>query len=377
MLDDKAGLLGVNNETLDDLAHNNTLLGIEVSRRLINKVNIGRTTKTKDKSHSLKFTTRQVLELLIQDSLNGQRLDDIRVELRMQEGGTDLGIEESTNTTLKLGADFLGLVRDRQTRKLHMLSSLLFIALQETSEHTNKGGLTSTVLTEQHHDLSIREGTLLDMKSELMASTLEGLGHRRIFVCVILLANLIRGLSELKVELLFSESQVLRRDKTSQEDVDTITNVEGHGHHTISTRSTVEAANEIREVIEDRKIVLDADDVEAFLVLEDITDDLGSLQTLLDIEVGGGLIEHVHIGLSDGDKSNSETLKLTTRELVEVTLHQVSQLQLLGNLIEVATLVLGLKDLAHLQGGERGREGILDREWHGGWNRRIGAWSWP
>ena len=43
VLDDKASLLGVNNETLDDLAHNNTLLGIEVSRRLINKVNkIGR-----------------------------------------------------------------------------------------------------------------------------------------------------------------------------------------------------------------------------------------------------------------------------------------------------------------------------------------------
>src|SRR4051812_7977469 len=41
VLNDEGGLLGVHNETLDDTGSNNTLLRVQVRRRLVNQVQVG------------------------------------------------------------------------------------------------------------------------------------------------------------------------------------------------------------------------------------------------------------------------------------------------------------------------------------------------
>ncbi len=58
VLDDERCLLAVHDESFDDSGGNDTLLGVEVRRRLINEVDICRETECKNDSHTLKFTTR-------------------------------------------------------------------------------------------------------------------------------------------------------------------------------------------------------------------------------------------------------------------------------------------------------------------------------
>jgi len=43
-------------ETFNDFSGNNTLFGIQVGRRFVDKVNIGRGTQAKDESDTLEFT---------------------------------------------------------------------------------------------------------------------------------------------------------------------------------------------------------------------------------------------------------------------------------------------------------------------------------
>jgi hypothetical protein len=71
----------------------------------------------------------------------------------------------------------------------------------------------------------------------------------------------------------------------------TLSNRERHGNDTVGRRLSVEDADVVGQVIEDGQIVLDGDDVGGRG--EDGTDDSGSIETLLDVEVGGGLVEHV------------------------------------------------------------------------------------
>lgn len=79
--------------------------------------------------------------------------------------------------------------------------------------------------------------------------------------------------------------------------------------------------------------MLDNDDV--VIVSEKRADDSGGGETLLDIEIRGRLVKHVHIGLLDADSTNGETLKLTTGKEGDVTIHDVVELEDLGNLLRV------------------------------------------
>lgn len=67
VLDDEGGLLVVQDESSDDLGADNTLLRVKVSGRLIDQVDVGWNTKCKDDGDSLQLTTRQVLDLLVDD----------------------------------------------------------------------------------------------------------------------------------------------------------------------------------------------------------------------------------------------------------------------------------------------------------------------
>ncbi len=60
----------------------------------------------------------------------------------------------------------------------------------------------------------------------------------------------------LEGEGLIPEAQVLGGDEAGQEDVDALAHTEGHGDHSVRARLAVEAADEVREVVEHRQVVL-------------------------------------------------------------------------------------------------------------------------
>lgn len=61
---------------------------------------------------------------------------------------------------------------------------------------------------------------------------------------------IVLGLLNLEGKLYVSESHVLRGNETSQEDIDTLPDRTWHGDHTVSTWHSIEAADEVREIIE-------------------------------------------------------------------------------------------------------------------------------
>jgi len=75
----------------------------------------------------------------------------------------------------------------------------------------------------------------------------------------------------------------------------TFTNGERHGNNSVGRRSTVENTDVVGQVVENRQIVLDGDD-EGSRGGEG-SDDSSGVETLLDIEVGGRLVEHVARGV--------------------------------------------------------------------------------
>jgi hypothetical protein len=119
--------------------------------------------------------------------------------------------------------------------------------------------------------------------------------------------------------------------------------------------------------------VLDNDDV--VIIAEERSDDQSSTQTLLDIEIRGGLVEHIDIGFLDSNSSDSKTLEFTTREEVNITVHDVVQLEDIGNLFHVTergstlnevsdTLVGAFNspgDLVHILRLDHGLEVILQK----------------
>lgn len=84
-------------------------------------------------AYSLKFTTGQVLHFLVDEVVKIERLDDICLELRRQEGRPDLLEEQLPDRALKLGSDRLGLHAD--SHLWHLCVAIRFEnARQETAE---------------------------------------------------------------------------------------------------------------------------------------------------------------------------------------------------------------------------------------------------
>lgn len=111
-------LLAKRNVHIDNISFNASRLPkgrnsrIKVSTRLINKVDIGRFSQTKDNSDSLKFSSRKRGDILIHQHLKLHRLDDIGVELRVHERSSNLLDQEFSNATGEFGSNGLGLHGD-------------------------------------------------------------------------------------------------------------------------------------------------------------------------------------------------------------------------------------------------------------------------
>ena len=132
---------------------------------------------------------------------------------------------------------------------------------------------------------------------------------------------------------------------TSKEGVDTIAHAHGECNHTICTLLTIENTNEIRKIIKNRQIVFDTDDVVA--VCEKLTDACSGLDSLADIEVRRGLINHIHICLLDSNEGNAETLQFTSRKFFNTALKNTGEIKILNELIHLVTLALCSKMIVH------------------------------
>ena len=235
VLDDEGGLLGVHDETLDDARCDNTLFGIEVGGRLVDNVDVCGHTEGEHDGDTLQFTTGQVLDFLVDEVVHLQGLVDIGLELRVDEGGLDALEEQLANSTLELGCNLLGLHGDVHGRDL-----LVVVGLEGTCKHLTESCLTSTVLTHHDNDFGASEGTSVDLEVEVT----HGLLHRRVAVILGLVQEVfVARISNTELEGLVAESEVLGGNVTVQEDVDTFTDREGSGDHTVNGGLTIKNAN--------------------------------------------------------------------------------------------------------------------------------------
>ncbi|KAI6772291.1 hypothetical protein HG530_003249 [Fusarium avenaceum] len=274
VLDNESSLLGVHDESLDDSRSNDTLLGIKVGRGLVNQVDIGRDTESKDNGNTLQFTTGQVLDFLVDEVLELERLDNIGLELRRQEGLLDLLEEQLANSALELGSDGLGLHADS-----HLRNVALAIGLEGSGQESTECGLSGTVLSHHDDNLGIGKVTGIDAKLEVAECLLHlGVGESTRLID----GKFLGGFRNTEGQGLITESQVLGGDVTVEEDVDTLTDGVRQSHNTIDGGSTVENTDIVGKIVENRQIVLDDDNV--VVVTEERTNDHGSAQTLLDIE---------------------------------------------------------------------------------------------
>jgi hypothetical protein len=309
VLDDEGGLLGVHDEALDDARGDDTLLRVEVGGRLVDDVDVGGHAEGEHNGDTLQLTTRQVLDFLVDEVVHLERLVDVGLELGVDEGGLDALEEELADGALELGRDLLRLHRDVHGRDL-----LVAVGLEGTCKHLTECRLTSTVLT--HHDQNLRssESTGLNLEVEVAHRLLHGrVGEALSLVDEEVLARI----TDAELQRLVAETQVLGGNVTVEENVDTFAHGEGGGDHTVDGGLSVENADVVGQVVEDRQIVLDDDDVA--VGSEQAADQTTGGETLLDIQKGGRLVEHVDVGLLHADHADGETLQLTTGEEVNVT----------------------------------------------------------
>lgn len=152
VLDNEGGLLGVHDETLDNSGSHDTLFRVKVSARLVDHVDIGRHSESKDNSNTLQFTTRQVLNFLVDEIIDLEGLVDIGLELRRKESSLDTLEEELTHGTLELGCNLLRLHAD-----VHAGHGDVAVRLLCTSEHSTESSLAGSIFTHHDNDFGVSE----------------------------------------------------------------------------------------------------------------------------------------------------------------------------------------------------------------------------
>lgn len=109
-----------------------------------------------------------------------------------------------------------------------------------------------------------------------------------------------------------------------EENVDTFTDRGRHSNDTIHCRATVEHADEVGKIIKDGQIVFNDDNV--IIWTQERANNCSCLETLLDVQIGRGLVEHVDISLLDTYCSNGEALQFSTGQEVDITIQNMVQL---------------------------------------------------
>jgi len=100
--------------------------------------------------------------------------------------------------------------------------------------------------------------------------------------------------------------------------------------------------------------VLDADDVGLGPSGEHGSDHPSSVQSLLDVKIGGGFVEHVNIGLLHAGQRNDESLELSSGQLANLSLQDCLQIEHLDNVVEEASFVDGSESSSDNNSGSLG-----------------------
>jgi hypothetical protein len=75
----------VQDEALDDLGGDDALLGVEVCGGLVDEVHVGRLAEAERERHALQLPAGEVLDLLVDEAVQVERLDHIGDELHGQQ----------------------------------------------------------------------------------------------------------------------------------------------------------------------------------------------------------------------------------------------------------------------------------------------------
>jgi len=122
-------------------------------------------------------------------------------------------------------------------------------------------------------------------------------------------AHILLGiLGDFEGELNGPEPQVLCGDEAGQENIDALSHREWHGDHTVRARRAVQHADVVGQVVEDGEVVLDDNDV--VVLLQERADRLAGMDALLDVQVGGGLVEHEDVRLLHRHHRDRKALQL-------------------------------------------------------------------
>ena len=135
-----------------------------------------------------------------------------------------------------------------------------------------------------------------------------------------------------------SKSQVFRGNVAIEKDVDSFTHGGGKRNDAVDGRHPIQHTDKVREVIEDREIVFDANDV--IFGGDEGADCFCGVETLFYIEVGRGFVEHVDIGFGNAGHGNGKTLEFTTRDLGYFTVQNFFEVENSNQFFHVATLIL-------------------------------------
>mmetsp|Transcript_26675 Transcript_26675/g.74705 ORF Transcript_26675/g.74705 Transcript_26675/m.74705 type:complete len:450 (-) Transcript_26675:564-1913(-) len=361
MLHHECSLLAVHDEALDHLRAVDALLRIKVSARLVNEVHIGGLAQGQCNRKALQLSTRQSLNAVVDDVIDDERLHDVRNELRVDVGITNSLVKQLPDSSLEFRRNLLRLVADVQIRSSGLGSFVhhsfvfkldLLVALQQTSKHSHKSSFSGSVFSQQHDDFGVGEGALIDVQDESCFSTTLRLGHFWVAVTfhdIVLRRVCLSSLGNLEGERVFTKSQIFRWNETGKEGVDSRSHAEWHCDNTVSSRTSVQHAYVVAEIIKDGEIVLNNQHVASVtcVYLENLTDHMGRSQPLLHIQVGRRLVKHVHIADLHGNSCDGKALQFATGQISDLALHQMLQFSLCQRPIE-AIPIFGLRALVLL-----------------------------
>lgn len=120
-----------------------------------------------------------------------------------------------------------------------------------------------------------------------------------------------------------SKAKILRRYEAIEEDVDAFAYWWRFCDDAVGGWLAVEAADEVGQIVQHGQIVLDNHHIVG--CRHKAANCLSSFQALLDIEVGGRFVKHVHVGFLDADHGDGETLQLSTGQIFDVAVKNVGQ----------------------------------------------------
>jgi len=229
MLHDESGFLTGKDPSLHNLGGKHSLFGVKISWWLIDKEDVAWLSKSKNDSNSLQLSSRKGLNVIIEKTFNLKWHEHLSFENGWIPWVLELGVKQFLYWTLELWSNSLWLVTYTQFWEFE----IFVIWFQYTSKHLDKSSFTCSVLTKHHHNFWRFEWTSLNLELEWS----ESLNHFWIkvftfwvlFFTALVVSNHtcdILILSDSKCQLKFSESHVLSWNKSTKENINSLSN--GH-----------------------------------------------------------------------------------------------------------------------------------------------------